>query len=480
MSSNVSTPAGMAWPRQRRSFFGHPRGLGYIVFAEAWERFSFFGMQALLVLYMVEHLLQPGVIEGVAGFAAFRAGIEGLFGAMSTQALATQIFGLYVGFVYFAPVVGGLLGDRLIGRRKAVLSGAVLMAFGHFMMALEAAFLPALGSLIVGSGLLKGNLAAQVGELYVRDDPRRDPAFSLYCMAINTGACIAPLVCGTLGEVYGWHYGFGAAGIGMLIGIAIYVAGRAYLPADARTIRTAAPARLRPGDWRIIAALTGLIVLMSLFWTGQTQIWNTYPLWLRDRVARELFDLAVPVTWFQSLDTFAVISLAPLVIWYWQRQARASGRPRDLDRVATGCVVFAAACVWLSVGEATAQAGKLGLVWPVVFHFVSALAYLYAGPPMLALLSRAAPAAVNAMMVGGYYLSYFIGGIASGWLGRYYETQSPAVFWFMHAAIVACGALLILLLRRPLANVLDAKTHAAAASHASPQPATLPSTHPSI
>lgn len=432
-----------------RTFFGQPRGLAYIVFTEAWERFSFYGMQALLVLYMTGHLLHPGTVEGVIGFAGFRAVVEAVFGNLSLQALATQIFGLYIGLIYFVPVLGGLLGDRVLGRRRAVTAGAVLMAAGHFLMAIEPAFLFALALLILGSGLLKGNLAAQVGGLYARNDSRRDTAFSLYCMSINVGAFLAPLVCGTLGELYGWHYGFGAAGVGMLFGIVIYLYGRDHLPRD-HVVAQGDRVRLQAGDARTIAALLAVLAITALFWTAQTQVWNTYPLWIRDRVDRDLFGFAIPVTWFQSLDSLAVLVFAPAVIWFWRRQAQRRTEPGDLVKIAMGCGFFALACALLAIGEWTAGESRTTLIWPTLFHFVCAAAYLYAAPIALSLVSRAAPVSVNAMMVGAYYLALFAGGIVSGWLGRFFEVLSPAAFWLMHGAIVGSGAVLILLLRRPL------------------------------
>lgn len=454
MTAVIDATMAPAPPRAERTFLGQPRGLAYIVFTEAWERFSFYGMQALLVLYMASYLLQPGTIEGVAGFAAFRSGVEFVFGPLSTQALASQIFGLYIGLIYFVPVLGGLLGDRVLGRQRAVLGGAALMAIGHFLMASEAAFLFALASLILGSGLLKGNLAAQVGGLYAKNDPRRDTAFSLYCMSINVGAFLAPLVCGTLGELYGWHYGFGAAGVGMLIGIVIYLSGRGSLPPDVAIDRSAERPRLQPGDGRIIVSLLGVLAITSLFWTAQTQVWNTYPLWVRDRVDRQLFDLTIPVTWFQSLDSLAVLVFAPLVIWFWRRQSQRRTEPGDLVKIALGCGFFAIACLLLSIGELTAGSGRIALLWPTAFHFVCALAYLYAAPIVLALVSRAAPVSVNAMMVGAYYLALFAGGIFSGWLGRFFEVLSPAAFWLLHGAIVGSGAVLIMGLRRLLLSEL--------------------------
>ncbi|MBL8265830.1 peptide MFS transporter [Steroidobacter sp.] len=438
---------------ESRTLFGHPRGLAYIVFAEGWERFSFYGMQALLVLYMVSHLLQPGTIETVAGFAGFRNVLEAVFGPLSVQALASQIFGLYIGLVYLFPVLGGLLGDRYLGRTRAVVIGAALMAVGHFLMAFEAAFLFALLSLIAGSGLLKGNLAAQVGNLYPKDDSRRDSAFSIYCLAINTGAFVAPLVCGTLGEFYGWHYGFGVAGIGMLVGIVIYLAGRSYLPPDTLAAAAERP-KLQPGEGPSVAALACVIAITSLYWAAQTQVWNVYPLWLRDRVDRDLLGLTVPVTWFQSLDTLAVLALAPVVIWIWRRQARRQAEPRELAKIAIGCLAFMGACFLLALGETAADTAKVSLLWPTVFHFCCAVGYLYVWPVTLSLVSRAAPAAVNGMMVGAYYLAIFAGGIFSGWLARFYEMLTPAQFWLMHGLVVGCGAALIVVLSRPLTGIL--------------------------
>jgi POT family proton-dependent oligopeptide transporter len=443
--------AGRAPPQvAEKTFLGHPRGLAYIVFAEGWERFSFYGMQALLMLYMTGWLLTPGVVENVAAFAGFRSALESVFGVLSPQALASQIFGLYVGLVYFFPVVGGLIGDRFLGRTRAVVFGAALMALGHFMMAFEAAFLFALAALILGSGFLKGNLAAQVGDLYPKSDSRRDSAFSMYCLAINVGAFLAPLVCGTLGELYGWHLGFGAAGVGMLIGGAIYLAGRAHLPADRVTQRSEPRPRLQRGETRIVAVLCLTIALVALFWTAQTQVWNTYPLWLRDRVDRGVFDLTIPVTWFQSLDTLAVLSLAPFVMWLWRRQAQRGAEPGELGKIAIGCAAFATACTLLALAEIVSGSGPIPVLWPTLFHFVCAIGYLYCWPVTLALVSREAPAAVNAMMVGAAYLALFAGGVISGWLGRFYEALPAPQFWLMHAAIVAAGGGLIIALRGSL------------------------------
>src|SRR5690242_12356329 len=215
-----------------RSFLGHPRGLGYIAFAEAWERFSYYGMQALLVLYMINRLLHPGHVEHITGFIPFRHLIESLRGPLDIQPLASTIFGLYTGLVYLTPIAGGLIADRWLGRTRTITIGALLMAAGHFLMAFEASFLAALLCLLIGVGCFKGNLASQVGSLYAPGDLRRADAYQIYYLFINAAVIISPLVTGTLGEKAGWHYGFGAAGVGMVLGLVIYLFGRRWLPPD--------------------------------------------------------------------------------------------------------------------------------------------------------------------------------------------------------------------------------------------------------
>src|SRR5882762_6438840 len=214
------------------AFLGHPKGLFYLAFTEAWERFSYYGMTALVVLFMVNQLLLSGHVEHVGGFPGFRAMVESIVGPLSTQALASQIFGLYSGFVYFTPLLGGMIADRWIGQRSAVTIGALSMSAGHLAMTFDQSFLVALLLLVIGSGLLKGNITAQVGALYPsEDEARRTRGYVLFSTGINIGAIAGPMVCGLLAQVYGWHYGFGIAAIFMLAGLATYLYGYRYLPA---------------------------------------------------------------------------------------------------------------------------------------------------------------------------------------------------------------------------------------------------------
>src|SRR6266446_2097769 len=243
------------------TFMGHPRGLFYLAFTEAWERFSYYGMTALLALYMVNQLLLPGHVEHIGGFSGFRAAVESLVGPLSTQALASQIFGLYSGFVYFTPLLGGMIADRWIGQRNGVVIGALSMSAGHIAMTFDQSFLAALLLLVIGSGFMKGTISAQVGALYPREDEtRRTRGFVIFSTGINIGAVVGPLLCGLLAQVYGWHYGFGIAAIFMLLGLGTSLYGYRYLPARverkkfAGTHHTAA-------ERRIVFALIAVMII---------------------------------------------------------------------------------------------------------------------------------------------------------------------------------------------------------------------------
>src|SRR5215470_17658235 len=236
MTAEVRTAEGAPTPSD---FLGHPKGLAYLFTTEMWERFSYYGMRALLVLYMVKYLLQPDRMESVLGLTTLKRALEVPFGPLDVQPFSSHIYALYGGLVYLTPIFGGLLADRVLGQRRTVIIGAVLMAVGHFMMAFEPLFLLALLTLILGNGAFKPNISTQVGTLYAPGDHRRYRAFSIFYVGINLGAFLAPLVCGTLGEEVGWHYGFAAAGIGMTLGLAIYLYAAPMLPADDLTKRRA-------------------------------------------------------------------------------------------------------------------------------------------------------------------------------------------------------------------------------------------------
>src|SRR3954449_13244957 len=230
---------------EQAELFGHPKGLTVLFATEMWERFSYYGMASLLVLYLVKYLLLPGQVESVIGYGAVKGALESMFGPLAAQPFASQVYGFYAGFAYLLPVFGGYLADRFFGQRKMAIIGALLMAAGHFLMAVESMLFIALGLLVVGMGAFKPNVSTQVGSLYGPNDPRRVRAYSIYYVGINIGAFAAPLIAGTLGGEVGWHYGFAAAGVGMLISLAIYLAGLRHLPRDERHVPRA-PRRVAP------------------------------------------------------------------------------------------------------------------------------------------------------------------------------------------------------------------------------------------
>jgi POT family proton-dependent oligopeptide transporter len=443
------------------SFFGHPRGLAYLAFTEAWERFSYYGMSALLVLYMVNQLLLPGHVEHVVGFPAFRGGIERLLGPLSTQALASEILGLYSGFVYFTPVIGGWLGDR-IGQRNAVVIGALSMSGGHLAMAFDESFLLALLLLILGSGLLKGNISAQVGSVYPpEDEERRTRGFAIFSTGINFGAVAGPLLCGYLGERYGWHVGFGAAALFMLGGLGTYLSGYRHLPPRVERKSRAAAAPLTAQDRKVIAALFVAMVITIFPHIAYYQLSNVLPVWLQGHANMSAGGFQVPIPWFQSIDPlFSIISLPLLfALWRWQGRGR-GGEPSELRKIAGGAFICGGANLILVAAIASYDSAKVLWVWPFLYCAVQGVGFMYFWPPLLSLVSRAAPPKINATMMGGAFLVLFVANNLIGWIGTFYEKLGPLAFWALHAGIGATGGVLALLFSRTFGRILEPQPQA--------------------
>jgi POT family proton-dependent oligopeptide transporter len=437
------------------TFMGHPKGLFYLAFTEAWERFSFYGMTALVVLYMVNQLLLPGHVEHIAGFSGFRAALESLFGPLSTQALASQIFGLYSGFVYFTPLLGGMIADRWIGQRNGVVIGALSMSAGHIAMTFDQSFLLALLLLVIGSGFLKGNISAQVGALYPpEDEARRTRGFVIFSTAINIGAVVGPLLCGLLAQVYGWHYGFGIAAIFMLLGLTTYLYGYRYLPARVER-RKFEGTRLTAAERRIVYALFAVIIITVFQSISYYQLFNVNPIWIQEHVALDLGGFRLPVPWYQSINAVFSIVGVPLVFWIWRRQALRRREPHDLAKIGTGAWIAAASNLILVAAIFVSGSAPVHPIWPFLYSALLGISFLYYWPTLLALVSRAAPAKVNATLMGLAFMSLFLSNTLIGWIGGFYEKMSPAEFWAMHAAIAAGGGLLVVLFGRRLSRALE-------------------------
>jgi POT family proton-dependent oligopeptide transporter len=410
--------------RETANWFGQPRGLTILFLTEMWEKFSFFGMRALQIYYMTKELRY-------------------------SQASSSLIFGAYAAGVYLTPIFGGLIADRWLGRRKSVIIGGALMALGHFMMAFEALFFPAMVVIALGNGLFLPNLPSQVRLLYAKDDPRAVSAFNVYYVGVNLGAFLAPLICGTLGEVYGWHYGFGAAGIGMCLGLAIYIGGGNYLPAEEpRAAGRSEPAG--PDDGRgNIPLLIGVALAVMLFRVAYEQSGNTFAVWADTAVERQAFGLTIPVTWFQSLNPMFVFLISPLLVRAWNARAAAGSATPALKRMAIGAVGVGLSYAMLTVLIlAGADGHAISWLWMVVFFGLYTLAELYILPVGLGLFASLAPKRFAATTIAAWFFCSFTGNLLSGVIGAAWERVTPQAFFLMMAGICAASGAMLLAIHR--------------------------------
>ena len=305
-------------------FIGHPRGLGWLSASEFWERFSYYGMQTLLVLYLLHYLLLPGHIEQVWGYDAFRKLIGWLYGAQTPMALSSNTAQLYAGLVYVTPLIGGFLADRVIGRTATVTIGASLMVAGTFLLALNQTFLIGLMFLLAGVGCFKGNIASQVGDLYTIDDHRRADGFQIYFMGIQLAVIISPVICGYLSQRVEWHLGFIAAGVGMVLGLAIYLAGRRNFPHEPimKKGHTQDRPPLTARDVKVVILLVALLPFLALSIIGNQEIFDAYLVWGERSFQTVLWGFNMPITWIVSMDAFVSAVTMVMVISFWRWYAK--------------------------------------------------------------------------------------------------------------------------------------------------------------
>ena len=437
------------------AFLGHPKGLAYLAFTEAWERFSYYGMTAMLALYMVQQLLTPGHAEHVLGLGALRHMFE-TGGSISNQAFASMIFGWYSGLVYFTPILGGLIADRWLGTKATVVLGAVLMSAGHIAMAFDASFLIALVLLIVGSGCLKGNISAQIGQLYPpEEESRRTQGYTIFSAGINIGAVVGPLVCGGLAAVYGWHVGFGTAGALMIVALLIYLAGQRHLPGGRAPAERIVYPPLSPAERRRTWLLVLVILLTVLPNIAYPMIWNIGVVWIDGHVTLGTPFGAVPASWFTSVDAFASIVAVPPLVALWRWQAKQGGEPGDVVKIGIGSILVGLSAGIFALGSLfPGSDGRVPVYWALLGNAGMGVAFVYFWPVLLALISQAAPPKVNATLMGAAFLSLFLGSVLMGWVGSFYDEMSPAAFWALDAAIGLAGGAIVLLIARPLTRAL--------------------------
>jgi POT family proton-dependent oligopeptide transporter len=439
MSVADATPDLEQVDRHDRAFLGHPKGLGFLGFTEACERFSYYSMQTLLVLYMVNYLLLPEHIGNVTGLAWLRSwhypGLDG-------QPLSSAIFGDYTSLVYLTPILGGIIADKLTGRRAALIVGAIVMAVGHFLMAFEGAFLFALLSLIIGVGLFKGNIATQVGELYGENDLRRAMAFQIFYIFINVSVIAGPLISGTLGQKVGWHYGFGCAGVVMVLGLIIYLSGGRWLPEDRGPARKdeAPREKLSRNDWTCLIYLLILIPVMAISLLTNQEIFNAYLVWGDQQFNLTFMNYTMPSSWLITLDATLSFSMLVAVAAFWKWWSLKRREPDEISKMIIGSFFTIAGGVCLFMAAATQPAGgKIGLFWPFMFHVLNSIGFAHILPISLALFTKIAPKQITATVIGLYYLAFFTANKIVGYIGGLYSSLPTTTFWLIHVASAAFG-----------------------------------------
>jgi POT family proton-dependent oligopeptide transporter len=502
MTVAEATPDFEQIDRNDRAFLGHPKGLGYLSFVEACERFSYYSMQTLLTLYMVKYLLVPERMAGVVGLDWLQSwhytGLEG-------QPLASAIFGDYTSLVYLTPILGGIIADRYCGQRVALFAGGIMMSIGHFLMAFEGAFLLALMALIIGVGLFKGNIASQVGALYKENDLRRAMAFQIFYIAINVSVIAAPLVSGTLGEKVGWHYGFGTAGIVMVLGVLIFLAGRPHLPAEGTdtkiemakavstlAIGTAATAivigivfvagivialaalvplyffltrNLEQGEKIRVLALVLLIPALAIALLTNQEIFNAYLVWADEHFQLTFAGTTLPTSWMITLDATLSFGMLVAVALFYKWYGTRHREPDELGKMIIGSFFTIAGGLCLFAAALTQpEGGKIGLFWPFMFHLFNSIGFAHILPVSLALFSKIAPKKLNATVIGLYYLAFFAANKIVGQVGQLYSSMDTPTFWLIHIASAVVGLFAFILFKIFMSRRMMQHTEAPAAA----------------
>lgn len=437
---------------------GHPKGLYYLSFTEMWERFSFYGMSALLTLYMVKELLLPENAAQVIGLAALRNMFE-FRGAMSDVAFSAIIYGWYAGLVYFTPIVGGWVADRILGAKRTVMIGVLLMSAGHLAMSFYSSFLLALLLLILGSGFLKGNISAQVGALYPRsDESMRSRGYTIFSTGICIGAASGPIVTGLVAAIYGWHAGFAVAAVLMLVALVAYILGQRHLPDDrpvARKREKSAP--MSKAERKQVWVLLLVIALTIPAEIAYPMVWSIGILWVDQYVNLATSLGEVPSSWFASMDSIGAILAAPALVIFWAWQAKRGSEPSSVTKVGIGSAIIAVGALLFAFGNMGRSApDSVDAGWAIAGWLIMGLAWMYYWPTTLAIVSRAAPAGMASILMGVAFLSPFIGHVLAGWIGSYFDQMHPSVFWAMDAAIGLAGGIIILLFRKRLQAALEA------------------------
>jgi POT family proton-dependent oligopeptide transporter len=423
---------------------GHPRGLSTLFFTEMWERFSYYGMRALLILYMT-----AAAANGGLGFDTPHA---------------ASIYGWYTFSVYALAIPGGWIADRFLGQYRSVLIGGIIIALGQFSLAFRSLpfFYGGLALIAAGTGLLKPNISTMVGSLYERDDERRDAGFSLFYMGINLGAMIAPLVVGTLGQRVDWHVGFAVGGVGMTLGLIQYVMGKPRLqpalerlarqpePSTASFSPSAAPADgFSTEEWKRIAAIGVFFVFSTLFWGAFEQAGSSLNLFADRHTRLSVLGFRFPSTWFQSLNSLFIIAFAPVFAWLWVALARRGREPSSPAKFGWGLLLVGFGFLLLVPAAASAERGTLvSPAWLVGVYLLHTFGELCLSPVGLSLVTKLAPQRIAGLMMGVWFLSIASGNKVGGWVAGFFDTLPlPSLFAAVAGTTIGAALVLVLLIK---------------------------------
>lgn len=435
--------------KERKELFGHPVGLYILFFAELWERFSYYGMRALLVLFLV----------------ASSTGINPGFGWSKAEALS--LYGTYTALVYIASIPGGILADKLLGQKKAVMLGGWLLVAGHCILAIRAewAFYLGLGLIVTGVGCLKPNISTMVGGLYAQNDDRRDKAFTIFYIGINVGALIAGILVGSVGVNYGWHYGFGLAGIGMAIGQVVFLFGQKYLVGvgDAvkslpETERVAAnkPLTKIEKDRMIVMFLSFIMIIV--FWGAFEQAGGLMNLYADEKTNRildlsflNLGNFEVPAPWFQSVNSFFIVTLGSAVAAFWYTRKKKGKESSSIFKMAVGTIIMGWGFFFMSAASMQFQeVGSSAMYWLIFAYLFHTVGELCASPVALSFITKLAPLKYASLMMGAYFAATGLGNYVSGWVGEYSQTAGELEIFTGIAIFCTVFGVLVLLILKPL------------------------------
>ncbi len=429
---------------------GHPRGLSTLFFTEMWERFAYYGMRALLILYMTAATLKGGL-----GF---------------DTAHAAAIYGWYTFSVYALAIPGGWIADRFLGQYRTVLLGGIIIALGQFSLAMRPLpfFYAGLVLIATGTGLLKPNISTMVGSLYDEQDARRDAGFSLFYMGINLGAMIAPLVAGTLGQRVDWHLGFGVGALGMTAGLIQYVAGKRRLspalerlaardPAPASGAKVSLAGGFSAGEWKRIAAIGVFFVFSTLFWGAFEQAGSSLNLFADRHTRLSIFGLSFPSTWFQSLNSLFIIAFAPAFAWAWVYLGKRGREPSSPAKFGWGLAGVGLGFLLLVPAAAFAQGGfRVSPAWLTGVYLLHTFGELCLSPVGLSLVTKLAPQRIVGLMMGVWFLSIASGNKVGGWVAGFFDTLPLPLLFAAVAGTTIGSAVVLVLLIRPIRKLMGA------------------------